>query len=501
MGLYDQYLEKFNEYGEVVEVNYPIVMVAGLPGGITGEVVVFENNRLGQILHMGDELIEVLILFQEVVPVGMQLSRTGEQLHITVGDHLWGQIIDALGVVQSASIAPAANSQTRPVDTPPLSIAHRREITQPLLTGVTIVDSLLPLGKGQRELVVGDRKTGKSSFLLSAVKNQVLTGKKAIYAVIGKQRVEIEQIRQWLADEGILDQVVIIAATAQDAQSLVYLSPFTAMTIAEYVRDQGQDILVVLDDLTTHAKYYREITLLAKRFPGKDSYPGDIFFTHARILERSGNFSLSAVNPQANSDSPPDSPDQKSAAISCLPVVETTENDLTDYIVTNLIGITDGHLLFDSTEFAKGRRPAINSPLSVTRVGRQTQSLLHQDISQKLMAFINLYEKSLELSHLGAELSQAVKERIETGNQLYSLFNQPADLVVPLEVQLILISLVWSRLIASYGPKQLSVYRAKLIKSWQNPQSKTLIQGILQSHTLEQVTQKLITNKDRLLNL
>jgi F0F1-type ATP synthase alpha subunit len=218
-------------------------------------------------------------------------------------------------------------------------------------------------------------------------------------------------------------------------------------------------------------------------------------------LERSGNFSLSAVNPQANSDSPPDSPDQKSAAISCLPVVETTENDLTDYIVTNLIGITDGHLLFDSTEFAKGRRPAINSPLSVTRVGRQTQSLLHQDISQKLMAFINLYEKSLELSHLGAELSQAVKERIETGNQLYSLFNQPADLVVPLEVQLILISLVWSRLIASYGPKQLSVYRAKLIKSWQNPQSKTLIQGILQSHTLEQVTQKLITNKDRLLNL
>jgi F-type H+-transporting ATPase subunit alpha len=433
MSTFKDCLEKFNEFGIVEEIAYPVIKIKGLPHATSGELIVFENEQLGQVMILDEDYLEVVLLSSQPLLVGMQAARTGSKISVNVGDQLLGHIIDPLGNIKSYIDTDNYsdrnnNAAYQFIDIPPPGITQRYQITEPLLTGVSIIDLLLPLGKGQRELVVGDRKTGKTSFIFTVLKNQVKQGVVGIYVAIGKQTIEIEAARQWFAQQQILPQMIIVASTSQDIQSLIYLAPFAGMAIAEYFRDQGRDVVLVLDDLSTHAKFYREIYLLARRFPGRDSYPSDIFFTHARLLERAGNF----IHPV-----------QGTASISCLPVAETAENDLSDYIVSNLIGITDGHLLFDSQEFIKGHRPAVNSSLSVTRVGRQTQGPLHQDISQKLMAFMSQYVRDVSFSHFGSELTEELKHTLQLGNTLYSFFNQQSETVIPLNVQIVVISLIW----------------------------------------------------------
>lgn len=443
MSIFQDHLKTFKEFGVVEGINLPVVRVKGLPHVRPAELVIFDNDQFGQTLTLHSDHLEILLFSSHPVAVGTQVTRTGQAVAIGIGDQMLGSVYNPLAQPLSGNESqPKIEPSLAEIDIPPLSITKRYQITEPLLTGVSIVDLLLPLGKGQRELVIGNRKTGKTSFLLSVIKNQVLNGSKAIYVGIGKQNVEIEIIRQWLAEQQILNQVSIISASSQDSQSLIYLAPFTGMTLAEYLRDQGNDVLLVLDDLSTHAKFYREISLLAKKFPGRDSYPGDIFYTHARLLERAGNF----IHPV-----------QGTVGISCLPVAETVENDLTDYIVSNLIGITDGHLLFDSVEFLKGRRPAINPSLSVTRVGRQTQSLLHQDISQLLMAYISDYQKNQQFAHFGAELTKDSKELLNTGEIIYKFFNQSPSNVMPLPIQLLTVSLIWSKVITEIDFKRIDM--------------------------------------------
>lgn len=471
MKTFSEHLEEFNEYGVIREVYHPVVLLSGLPRVKPGEVVVFEDNSWGMVMSLGADAVEVLLFSQKPLPVGFQAARTGNPLSIPLGQYLVGQVLDALGNPQLEISGQFAPEEEREIDVPAPSIAMRQQIRQPQLTGISMVDILLPLGKGQRELVVGDRKTGKTSFLLTAMKSHILAGGVVVYAAVGKKSIELDQLKQFFVREGMLGKMVVLATTSHDSPSMVYIAPFSAMTLAEYFRDHGQDVLVVLDDLSTHAKFYREISLLARRFPGRDSYPGDIFFTHARLLERAGNFKHPTVH---------------EVAITCLPVGETIENDLTDYIVSNLIGITDGHLLFDTTEFIKGRRPAINPSYSVTRVGKQTQTLLHQQINQQLMLFLGQYARSQNYAHFGAELTDSVKKIIQRGDQLYSVFNQSASVVVPLEVQMVLLGMVWNevfiqteiadipacrdRLVAAYGKEekvQHLIDEVVSVKSWE----------------------------------
>ena len=444
---YKYYLEKFGEYGEVIEVRHSLVVVEGLPNLKINEMVFFENDSFGQITDISDGLCRVALLKKSSqIKSGDKVSRTDSLLMIPVGEEFLGTMIDPLGEIIFPENKKIQKAEQRAVERGIGGIDKRAKIDKQLLTGVTLVDMLLPLGNGQKELVIGDRKTGKTSFLLTLTKNQIKLGKTVIFAAIGKKKTDINKILNYFISEKILDKIIFIVSGSDDSENLIYLTPYTAMTMVEYFRDRGTDTLVVFDDLSTHAKIYRQIALNSDKFPGRESYPGDIFYLHAHLLERAGNFRMGT----------------RTVSITCLPVAETIEGDLSGYITTNLMGITDGHIYFDLSIFTKGRRPAINLPLSVTRVGRQTQAPIYQQANHEITAFLSEYESLQNLAHFGAELSPNVKRVITRGERIIQVFDQKYSEIISSEMQLILLALAYSE---SFFDVDISKLKEKLLKT------------------------------------
>lgn len=429
MHSFEESLEKNGEVGYVVRLQPGIVGVEGLPSVRLFELVVIENGCLGQVIGMSREGIDLILFESTPLRMGMKVARTNDRVQIPVGPQLLGKLVSPLGN-QLNSIEPILAAEYRSVDTRPGGIMTRSPITTPLETGVSIVDLIVPLARGQRELVIGDRKSGKTSFLLQTVTSQAKLGVFCVFASIGKRQSDIYHLQEHFKREGIQDKVIIVAASSTDASGLQFLAPYSAMTIAEYFRDQGQDTLVIFDDLTAHANIYREINLLLRRFPGRSAYPGDIFYTHARLLERGGNFKVG----------------DKSASISCLPVVQSVIGDLAAYITTNVMSMTDGHIFFDTQLFDQGRRPAVNPFLSVTRVGLQAQTNLMRDVSRQVSSFLVHYERIKQYSHFGAEVSQEVRDSLRVGDQIIIFFQQLPDMIVPMNLNLFMIALLWSRI-------------------------------------------------------
>lgn len=427
MSIFDDYIKKTGVYGKVKESRHPLVYIEGLPEVKPNETIIFEDGKLGQILDIGEDVVHALLFSNEPVAIGAQVTRSGQPSSIQVGEELLGKTISALGVDLSSGQLIKA-TERRSVFTEAPGIESRNKINQAFLTGVIKVDLLLPLGKGQRELILGDVKTGKTSLVLSILETQSqLPDTIIVYAAIGKRRSEINQLTRYIHDHNLGAKSVLVASSASDSPSIIYLTPYAAMTIAEYFRDQGNDVVLILDDLSTHAQSYREISLLSRRFPGRESYPGDIFYAHASLLERAGNFKH---------------PKKKSAAITCLPIATTVEGDLTGYISTNLMGMTDGHILFDVDIYNKGQRPAINIPLSVTRVGRQTQNDFLRSINVEILSTLSTYAKIQNIAHLGSELSAESKRALEQGKAL-SLVLQQEKHTIPRPIQIVLFGIVW----------------------------------------------------------
>lgn len=422
------YINSSSEIGYVQKIENVIAYVDGLPTAKPEEIVLFETGEFGIVMSLASDLVEVLILSNKYVKHGVKAARTNEFLKIPVGQHLLGQIIDPLGNLFTPIKRSVEPLSYRGINGPAASILSRKTISRQFETGVPIVDLVMPLGFGQRQLIIGDRKTGKTNFLMQAILNQASQNNICIYAAIGKRQLDIKEAEDFFRKNNIMDKVIIVASGLQDPIGITYLTPYSAMTIAEHFRDQGQDVLLVLDDLMTHAKFYREISLLGKKFPGRNSYPGDIFHTHAKLLERAGNFIT----------------DKGEKAITCLPVVESTQGDLSGYIQTNIMSMTDGHLYFDEELFAKGRRPAINPFLSVTRVGRQTQSNLKRDINREILSFLSIYQKMQNFSHFGAELSEGIKATLNFGDKLTRFLEQPISTITPLSLQVILFCVLWN---------------------------------------------------------
>lgn len=450
MNHYKNYLDKTKEYGIVEQIEYPIAYVSGLPGAYPQELVVFETGQTGQVMTLSKDLVEILLFSTQLVRIGSRVARSGESVAVpSGGSRLLGSVIDPQGL--SLWQGHSLSGTKIPVYRSPSGMDERLKIKRPLFTGTLVVDTLLPLGKGQRELVVGERKVGKTSFLMTLAKAQAKEGNVVIFSLIGKKKSEIKRIKMFLDDQNLTKNCVIVATSSDQSPGLISLTPFTAMTIAETFRDEGRDSVVIFDDLTTHARFYREIALTGKRFPGRESYPGDIFFTHAKLLERAGNFRHG----------------EGEVAITALPVAESVENDLTSLIVSNLIGITDGHLLFDSRLSAIGRKPAIDIFLSVTRVGKQTKDPLSRELVIQLTAFFSKVEKMRNLTQFGAELLEQTKLMLQKTDKLYKLINQPLYQVIPTQVQLALLLLVWldmdDAILGSNAPKGL--YAEFLIKS------------------------------------
>ena len=448
---FEQLLESTKEIGYVALTAYPLIYVKGLPSVKMSEIVLFETGERGMVISLSEEYAEVVLFSKTPVEIGRRVVRTLKPFSIPISDTYIGNAIDPMGNPFDPAIKVTDIKEERYIDALPTKLDTRERVTEPLLTGVAVVDSMVPLGKGQRELVLGDRKIGKTAFLLQTMMTQAKAGTLCIYAGIGRKKMEAKYVEGFVKEKGIGNNVINIFSFASDPLGLVYITPYTAMTIAEYYRDQGRDVLVILDDLTAHAKYFREMSLLNRKFPGRESYPGDIFYTHGRMFERAGNFK----HPQGPK------------SITCLGVAETVGGDISGYIQTNLMSITDGHIFFDVEIFEEGRRPAVNTFLSVTRVGRQTQSKLRWGVNRELTSFFTLLEKQKRFSHFGGELNEGIKATLEMGERVNAYFTQAMGKTMSLNVQILFYALVWVGSMNNHTKEQIKKAALRMEEKYQ----------------------------------
>lgn len=415
--------------GMVVEVASAWIKCTGLSGAMLHEMVTFEDGSHGQILALHKESVDCISFGTTPILPGTSVKRSGTQVEVPVGKELLGMTLDPFG--KGLGQSSLTTAQSYPLNALAPGIDKRKRIHHALFTGIKTVDLLLPLGKGQRELVIGDRKTGKTNFLLQTLLFQVQNGSIGVYVGIGKKKSDIKKVQAFLKEHNIEKKCVIVASSSDDPTGVIYLTPYTGMAIAEYFRDIEKDVLLILDDLSTHARFYREIALITNRFPGKNAYPGDIFSVHARLLERAGNFETSLGG---------------EASITCLPVVETLQGDIAGYIETNIMSMTDGHLFFDSDLFTQGRRPAINPFLSVTRVGRQTQDSLQREITNQVITFLTNLQKVQSYTHFGAELSEDIKNTLQKGDQVLTFFQQQGEEIIDQYLQIYTFAQMWKQI-------------------------------------------------------
>jgi len=476
---FNYYVENVGEIGFVSEIQHSLAYVTGLPSAKPFEVVFFESGEIGQILSLEKKFVEVLLLSHSFVRVGTKVARSNETLTIGLGEGILGKVVNPLGNPFLGSSSYKVK-EYRPLEKKPLGITHRKNVDRPFETGVSLVDLLIPLGRGQRELIIGDRKTGKTQLLFQIALNQTRAGMICIYAAIAKRRIELKQYLDFFAKKGVLKNMVVVASYSSDPAGLIYLTPYTAMTIAEYYKDQGKDVLLILDDMTTHAKFYREISLLAKRFPGRSSYPGDIFYIHARLMERAGNF--------------------KKGSITCLAVAETVMGEISGYIQTNLMSMTDGHIYFDTNLFNQGKRPAINHFLSVTRVGLQTQTELVRDLSRQLGSFLAHTQKLKQFMHFGAELTESVKQTLALGERIETFFQQSYEETNPLDMTVLILAALWSGHWRDVQPEVIKREMREMIEFYNSDSNyqNQVKNAISKSRNLRELISQVVTNPDLL---
>jgi len=458
----------------VQEVMLSVARVEGLPGVRLGEVVVGESGGEGQVAGIGRETVEVLWFSRGGLRAGMKVARTGKSLSVAVGGAVLGQSLDGLGKWMTGD---ETKSESRyKVDVVPPGLGKRAKVTRPLMTGVSLVDLLVPLGRGQRELVMGDRKTGKSQMVWQTILTQIQKGTVCVYAAIGLKKVEIKRLEELAVEQKIKEKMVIVAAASQEAPGVIFMTPYTAMAVAEYFRDAGRDVLLVLDDMSTHARFYRELSLLSRKFPGRDSYPGDIFHVHSKLFERAGNFKVG----------------EGEASITALPVIETVQGDMTGYIQTNLMSMTDGHVYFDAETYFAGRRPAIDPFVSVTRVGYQTRGNLEHEVNRELMTVLSAFEKTQGYLRFGVELGETSRQVLALGEKVWQFFDQPQMSVVPEELQLVLVAMIWAGL---WNGREVGKY----LEWWQkSPGAKQLVSGMITSGSFSGLIAKVRENAEAL---
>lgn len=429
---FNSFIAQTEEVGIVESYEMPYVKVKGLPKATIREVVLFESGKIGHVETLDNNYCHIVIYSHEPPLLGERVARTQKLFEMGVGMDYLGKIINPLGNLLNEKVSVLQPENYLEIEPPPKSIKQRAKITQHFETGVTIVDTLIPIGKGQRELVIGNRKIGKTEFLLQCMLSATKNGLLCVYGAIGKNINDLKKLESFIEHRNLKQNVSIIATYSTDPSPLIYLTPYCATTLAEFYMEKGYDVFLVLDDLTSHAKYYREMALIGKKFPGRNSYPADIFYTHSRLLERSGCFITS----------------KGIKSITCMPVAETAEGDLSGYIQTNLMSMTDGHLYFDEELFLSGIRPPINYFLSVTRVGRQTQTKLKWSIYREISSFLEMYRNTQKFVHFGAEVNQGIKSTLEMGERITkNLFSQMPGQIMDSYLQIALLSLIWSQAI------------------------------------------------------
>lgn len=415
------------EVGFVKSARDFLVYLDGVPSIKINDIVESEAGVRGLVTALLPDRVEVLLLDEGQITPGQMFHRSDINLSIPVGQFLLGRAVNPLGVPIDGKgpLAKTKADLSTQLDKPIPNIGSRKFINQQLITGVTLIDTLIPLGRGQRELILGDARSGKTDFLVDVIVNQKTTGIICIYASIGKPVAEVRGLIDLLRVNQALPYTVVVAASSTDIAPLIYLTPQAAFSIAEHFQSQGRDVLVILDDMGIHAKIYREISLLANKAPGRESYPGDIFYQHSHLLERAGNFNEGAGG----------------GSITALPVIELGLSDFTAFIPTNLMSMTDGHLLFRSARYNQGHRPAVDIQLSVSRVGQQTQNRLQNLLANRIKKVLGGAAQLETVSRFSFELPLETQKILRQKDAIEELVKQPPLTNIPPETQMALLAL------------------------------------------------------------
>ena len=440
-----------NEVGFVDTVGDGIATISGLEHAMYGEVVVFENGTKGMVQDITEDGIGVILFDQEgTIGQGTKVSRTKRQAGMPVSDAFVGRVVDPLGNPIDG-LGPIDAKEMRPVEEPAPSIIDRKPVTTPMETGILAIDSMFPIGRGQRELIIGDRQTGKTSIALDTILNQ--KGKRCIciYVSIAQKASTVANLVNTLKKNDAMDYTIVVTSTAADAASLQYIAPYSATSLAEYFMHQGKDVLVVYDDLSKHAVAYRTISLLLGRSPGREAYPGDVFYLHSRLLERSARLSN----------------EKGGGSITALPIIETQDGDVSAYIPTNVISITDGQIFLESDLFFEGQRPAVNVGLSVSRVGGAAQTKAMKKASGSLRIDLAQYREMKEFTQFASDLDETTKKQLQHGRVLMELLKQPLNHPMSQADQVMALVVADANLLNDVDPELVKDEEMKLL-AWLN---------------------------------
>lgn len=462
------------EVGYVVSNRDFLVQLDGLPTIKVNDMVESDTSLRGWVNSIAEDKVEVLMLDEGIIKPKQQFRKLPSRLGVAAGDFLLGRAINPLGVPIDGR-GPLSKSQTTPIaelDQEAPGIESREFIKQQFLTGITIIDTLIPLGQGQRELILGDAHSGKTGVLIDIVANQKDTGVICIIALVGKPAVTIRALIDTLRLNKTLDYTIVIATSSSEPAPLIFLTPKTAFTIAEYFQKKGKDVLLIINDLGSHAKIYREISLLGNRSPGRESYPGDMFYQHAHLLERAGNFL----------------PAYGGGSITALPVIELNLNDFTSLIPTNLMSMTDGHLLFKSSLNSQGQTPAIDISLSVSRVGRQTQDQMSNLLATRVRQVLSQASDLETISRFSSELPIETQLILRRKDLITEILKQEPLTAVSKPIQLILLALPFTTFLQDKNKAFVEKYKKILIEAFLgNPQLVTITKSISNLKTDEEL--------------
>ena len=434
------------EYGRVKSVQDGIVQVEGLPHAKYGELLEFEGQVYGMALDMSLTGVGAALLGKaDTVVPGSVVRGTGRISDVCVGRELLGRVVDPIG--RPLDGMPLKAQRFREVECPAPAIMDRAPVDTPMETGILAIDSMIPIGRGQRELIIGDRQTGKTTIALSTMLNQKDSGVISVYCAIGQKAASVAGIVRQLQEAGALERCVVVAATASDSAAMQYLAPYAACAIAEEFMYQGKDVLVVYDDLSKHAVAYRTMSLLLRRPSGREAYPGDVFYLHSRLLERAAHLSK----------------EQGGGSITALPIVETMAGDISAYIPTNVISITDGQIFLESELFHAGVRPAVNVGLSVSRVGRSAQHPAMRDVSGSLRLEVAQYRDMAVFAQFGADVDAETKKLLDRGARMTELLKQSQQQIYKLSAQVALLLAYGENLLQDIPTQKVGDFAEKLL--------------------------------------
>ena len=414
---------RFYDVGTVQHIGDSVATLSGLPSAHIGDLVTFGTGVQGLILNLDHSRIDVILLGPDTgIQGGDLVTSAGRQLQVPAGHKLRGRVLDPLGRPQDLE-GPIDAMERLPLEREAPDIVERSPVEEPLHTGVKVIDALVPVGRGQRELILGDRQTGKTTLAVDAILNQQDTGVSCVYVAIGQKKSTALQVIRTLERRGAMEWTTVVLSGPDDPPALRYLAPYAGCTMAEFLMDEGRDVLIVYDDLSKHADAYRELSLLLRRPPGREAYPGDIFYIHARLLERACKLAES----------------HGGGSLTALPIIETQRGNVSAYIPTNLISICDGQIVLDADMFNRGIKPAVNVGKSVSRVGGEAQTDAMRAVAGELKLALSQYEEVAEFARFGAQVGEATRRQIRRGERLRAALKQPPHRPLPLAKQVVVL--------------------------------------------------------------